>query len=79
MNKKSLIAIVLCGIIAATLIFGAYQFGYNAGNTVGYNSGYAKGSAMVPISPGLSGTGYNIGYQDGFKAAQNTTSPTRGP
>jgi hypothetical protein len=72
MNKKTLIAIVMCGIIVSTLIFGAYEFGaqtqykegYKEGHDVGYNQGYASGvsqgsrfSNVGPFNGTTNGTG----------------------
>ena len=66
MNTKALVAIMVCGVLFATmfLVYGSYQ------NSVGYTSGYNKGfGAGQERTTGLAAqTSYFNGYQAGLKA-----------
>ena len=87
MDKKSLIAIAVCGILISVLLFVVYHVAstnsYVAGFTDGSKAGFLngqQGSSLANQAQYYNGyktgneTGYAQGYQDGYQAglqAQN--------
>jgi hypothetical protein len=80
MNKKSLIFIIICGILVSTMIFGSYKLGANSTDFAStsksiedYQRGFFDGQnstiAQQKLGNDMSYTaGYKNGYQAGLKA-----------
>lgn len=72
MQTKSFIAILLIAVIFVTAIYTVSQIRYNDGYDKGQTDGYTKGQAS---NLGSSSRAYQTGYDAGFAAAKNSTTP----
>jgi hypothetical protein len=71
MQTKSFIAILLCVVILVTGVYTAYQYG----SSTGYKNGVQHNKLVdSDASSRVYQSGYDIGYQAGLKA-QNQTTP----
>jgi hypothetical protein len=79
--NKSLVIVAICGILVASLIFGAYKFGSMSGEQLGYNkaqnasANVGHGQYMFGFTQGNTTgytAGYEAGYNDGLQDGNNT-------
>jgi hypothetical protein len=81
MNTKSLVALMICGILVATSLFSAYEVGYGNGVSkadakyqAGYNAGVLESSHNSQLAQARIGQSYDNGYQAGLQAQNNSSA-----
>ena len=80
MDKKSLVALIVCAALLTASIFGAYQIGYGSGSSkddakyqAGYNAGVLDTQHNSNLGQARVSQAYDNGYQAGLKAQSNST------